>query len=41
MDEKKEPSTWYVASVAMCMFIGLMLVVSMFGGPETIAVAAQ
>ena len=41
MDEKKEPSTWYVASIAMCFFVGLMLVASMFGGAETIAVAAQ
>jgi len=41
MDEKKEPSTWYVASVAMCLFVGLMIMVSMFGGAETIAVAAQ
>ncbi len=41
MDEKKEPSTWYIASVAMCFFVGLMFVASMFGSAESIAVAAQ
>jgi len=41
MDEKREPSTWYVASVAMCLFVGVMIIASMFGGTETIAVAAQ
>ena len=41
MEERREPSTWYVATVAMCLFVGLIVVASMFGGTETVAVAAQ
>jgi len=42
MDEKTEPSVWYVASIAICIFTAAMLLSGVFGGSETtVAIAAQ
>lgn len=41
IEEKSEPSVWYVAGIAICVFVGLMLVGGMFAGVETVAIAAQ
>lgn len=42
MDEKAEPSVWYVASIAICIFTAAMLLSGVFGGSETtVAIAAQ
>ncbi len=42
MDEKAEPSVWYVASIAICIFTAAMILSGVFGGGETaIAIAAQ
>jgi len=41
IEEKSEPSVWYVASVAICVFVAVMLVAGLFSGTETVAIAAQ
>ncbi|MDJ0613447.1 MAG: hypothetical protein QNJ29_07190 [Rhizobiaceae bacterium] len=42
MDEKAEPSVWYVASIAICIFTAALLLSGVFGGGETaVAIAAQ
>jgi len=41
MDERAEPSVWYVATLAVCVFVGVMLITGMFSGVETVAIAAQ
>ena len=41
LEEKREPSVWYVAGVAICIFVGVMIVGGLFTGNEVVAVAAQ
>jgi hypothetical protein len=42
MDERSEPSVWYVASLAICAVIGFMVLTSVFGGADTaVALAAK
>ena len=42
MDEKAEPSVWYVAGIAICIFSAAMLLTGVFSGTETaVAIAAQ
>ncbi|MEM9277486.1 MAG: hypothetical protein AAGA76_02820 [Pseudomonadota bacterium] len=41
IEEKSEPSVWYVAGVAICVFVGLMLITGLFNGTEVVAIAAQ
>jgi len=41
MDERNEPSVWYVAGVAICLFVGVMMLSGMFTGTEGVAIAAQ
>lgn len=41
IEDKREPSVWYVAGVAICIFVGLMMVGGIFTGSEGIAIAAQ
>ncbi len=38
MDEKAEPSVWYIASLAICVFVGVMLVAGILGGTDASAV---
>lgn len=40
-DDKNEPSVWYVAGVAICLFVGVMLIGGILTGPEGVAIAAQ
>ncbi len=42
MEEKREPSVWYVATIAICLFAVVMTIGGMFGGPEAVvAVTGQ
>ena len=41
LEEKREPSVWYIAGVATCVFVGIMIVGGLFTGSEVVAVAAQ
>lgn len=42
MEERTEPSVWYVASVAICVFAAAMLISGVFmGGDQAVAIAAQ
>lgn len=42
MEEKREPSVWYVATVAICIFAMFMVIGGLFGGNDVVvAVAAQ
>ncbi len=42
MDEKAEPSVWYVASIAICIFTAAMLISGVFGGGDAaVAIAAH
>jgi hypothetical protein len=41
IEEKTEPSVWHVAGVAICVFVGIILVTGLFSGAEVVAIAAQ
>ena len=41
LEEKREPSVWNIAAVAIVIFVGVMLVGGMFTGEEVVAIAAQ
>ena len=42
MEDKREPSVWYVATVAICLFAVIVALGSMFGGGDVVvAVAGQ
>ena len=40
-DDKQEPSVWYVAGIAICLYVGVMFIGGILAGPEGVAVAAQ
>ena len=37
MDERAEPSVWYVASVAVCVIVGVMFIAGAFTGVDASA----
>ncbi len=41
LEEKTEPSVWYVAAIAICVFVAVMVVAGLFTGTETVAIPAQ
>ena len=41
MDEKPETSVWYVAVIALSIFVGVSVATSLFTGNEVTAEAAQ
>ncbi len=36
MEERAEPSVWYVAGVAICIFATVILVANMFGANDAV-----
>ena len=41
MEQNNEPSVWYVASVALAIFVTVLFISGMFAGTETIAAVAS
>jgi len=41
MDERKEASVWYVASIGICVFVALLMITGLFSGGEVTAITAQ
>lgn len=41
MDEKAEPSVWYVAGLAVCILVAVMFVGGMFTGAEATAITTK
>lgn len=41
MDERAEPSVWYIAGVAICVFATVIILANMFGAGDVAAEIAK